>query len=203
MENYSVIIVGGGAAGLSCALTLSSSKGKFPWAEGKKYLIIDDNSSDLLKAMLNNVPGVPAGTLGKDLIKTLKEQVNSYGITDFQDGRVVSVEGEKGNFKVKTSDGKEFTGENVVIATGFHEFDIKGLDVEVVPNPKAPRQGKIMIKTDEKNRIKEGVYVAGLLAGVFTMFAAAAGSGVEVACFIMSEWAGKNVVIHDLPDPQQ
>ncbi len=200
MENYDVAIIGGGAAGLSCALTLSSAKGKFPWAENRKYLVLDNDSSDLLKALLNNVPAVPKGTLGKDLLKQLKEQVEDYGITDIKQERVVKIEGEKGNFVIHTENGKQYKADYVVLATGFHEFNIEGLDVEVVPNPKAPRPGKIMIKSDEFNKVKDGLYVAGLLAGVYTMFASAAGSGVETACAIMSEWAGKNVVVHDLPD---
>ncbi|MFN3786958.1 MAG: FAD-dependent oxidoreductase, partial [Sulfurihydrogenibium azorense] len=66
MERYDVVIVGGGPAGLSCALTLASAKGHFEWGENRKYLVIDNDSSDLLKAQLYNVPGLPQGILGRE-----------------------------------------------------------------------------------------------------------------------------------------
>ncbi len=203
MNRYDVIIVGGGASGLSCALTLASSKGKFPWAEGRRYLVIDNDSSDLLKAMLNNAPGVKQGTLGRELIKHIIEQIKTYGNVDIVNDRVVFASGEKGNFVVETENERRFEGDYLVLATGFHEFNIEGLNVEVVPNPKAPRPGKIMIKTDENYRVRDGLYVAGLLAGFSSMFASAAGSGTQVACNIMEEWAGKPVVIHDVPEPKK
>ncbi len=202
MNKYDVIIIGGGAAGLSCALTLASSKGKFPWAEDRRFLVIDNNSSDLLKAMLNNVPGVKQETLGRELLKSIKEQIKSYGNVDIVNDRVVFARGERGNFVVETENEQRFEGDYLVLATGFHEFNIDGLELEVIPNQKAPRPGKIMIKTDSEGRVRDGLYVAGLLAGVSSMFTAAAGSGVQVACNIMEEWAGKPVVIHDVPEPK-
>lgn len=197
---YDVIIVGGGVAGLSCALTLGSMKGHFEWAENKKFLMIDNNSSDLLKALLNNVPGIQKGTLGRDAIKSLREQVKSYGNVDIVFGRVVEVSGEKGNFTVHLEDGSSFQSDYVVIATGFHKFDIKCDGIEVVENLKSPRSGKVQVKVDSESRAKDGLYVAGLLAGVSTMYACASGSGVQVACNIMAEYAGKNVVVHDVPE---
>lgn len=56
-----------------------------------------------------------------------------------------------------------------------------------------------MIKHDGDYKVKNGLYVAGLLAGLSSMYTAAAGSGVQVAINILSEWAGKPVVIHDVP----
>ncbi|MEZ0323407.1 MAG: FAD-dependent oxidoreductase [Hydrogenothermaceae bacterium] len=196
---YNVVIVGGGVSGLSCALTLGSMKGHFDWAENKKFLVIDNQSSDLLKAMLNNVPGIPKGTLGKKALEDLREQAKSYGNVEIIFGRVIKVSGNKGNFTVITEDGKEFTADYVVLATGFHNFDIDCEGIEVIENKKSPRPGKVQIKVDEESRVKDGLYVAGLLAGVSTMYACAAGSGVQVACNIMAEYAGKNVVVHDVP----
>ncbi len=200
MEKYDVIIVGGGPAGLGCALTLASAKGHFEWGENRKYLVIDNNSSDLLKAKLNNVPSIFPGSLGKDVIKNLKEQTKMYGNVDIIEGRVVKVEGEYKNFKVITQDGREFHSDFVVFSTGFHEFNIECEGVEVIENKKSPRPGKVQLKVDQDYKIRDGLYAAGLIAGVSTMFTSAAGSGVQVACNIQAIMAGKNVVVHDVPE---
>ena len=189
---YSVAIVGGGVAGLSCALTLSDGTKRFDFAKGKKFLVVDSGSSDVLKAVLNNVPGVKKGTTGEEYLELLKAQVEEFENVNIVEGEVSEVTGSKGSFKIVLSDGREFEAEIVVFATGFHSFDIKTDLVEVVPHPRSPRPGKIALKPKA-----EGVYVAGLAAGEITMVAVASGSGVDVACKILSEWAGKVVVGHD------
>ncbi len=197
---YDVIIIGGGASGLSCALTLASAKGRgWDWAENRRYLVLDTGKSDMNKALFNNVPGVPQGLTGKELIEKIKEQIKSYGGVDFLEEKAVKVEGEKGNFKVYTESGKELSSEYVVLASGFHRFGIECDGIEIVDNPKSPKPGRIMIKHDGDFRVRDGLYVAGLLAGVSSMFATAAGVGVQVAINILSEWAGAPVVIHDVP----
>ena len=198
MEKYDVIIVGGGPAGLTCGITLASANGKFPFVEGKKYLLIYDEYSDLDKAYLKNVPGIKE-MKGKELLEKIRKQASSYENLHLKQGKVVKASGEKGNFRVELENGEKFKGNYLVIATGFHKFDIEGLDVEVVPHRKSPRPGKIMIK-NEDGKVRDGLYVAGLVAGEPTMYACASGSGAEVACDILSEWAGKIVVVHDVPD---
>ncbi len=197
---YDVIIVGGGPAGLSCAITLASANDRFDWSKNRKYLVIDDvGGSDLLKAELNNVAGIDKGTLGKDLLEKIRQQALEFGNVEIKEGRVVKAKENNGIFIVETENGEVFEGNILVLATGFHEFSIEGLNVEVVENPKAPRPGKIMIKHNGDYEVRENLYVAGLIAGVSSMFATASGSGTQVACNIMSKWAGKNVVIHDVP----
>jgi len=189
---YSVAVVGGGVAGLSCALTLADGAKRFDFAKGKKFLVVDSGSSDVLKAVLNNVPGVKKGTTGEEYLEFLKAQVEEFEDVNLVEGEVSEVTGSKGNFKIVLSDGREFEADLVVFATGFHSFDVKTDLVEVIPHPRSPRPGKIALKPKA-----EGVYVAGLAAGEITMVATAAGSGVDVACEILSEWAGKVVVGHD------
>ncbi|NPA16624.1 FAD-dependent oxidoreductase [Persephonella sp.] len=199
MEKYSVIIIGGGPAGLTCGITLASAEGKFDFMADKKFLVIYDEYSDLDKALLNNVPAVEKGTKGKDLLEKIRKQAETYPKLNLKKGKVVKAYGQKGNFTVETAEGERFTGEYLVIATGFHKFEIEGLDVEVVPHRKSPRPNKIMIKNQD-GRVRDGLFVAGLVAGAPTMYASASGSGAEVACDILSEWAGKTVVVHDVPD---
>ncbi len=199
MERYSVVIIGGGPAGLTCGITLASAKGKFDFMEDKKFLIMYDQYSDLDKALLRNVPGIETGTEGRKLLEKIRKQAFQFENLNLKEGKVVKAQGEKGNFTVETTDGKIYSSEYLVIATGFHKFEIKGLDVEVIPHRKSPRPGKIMIKNTD-GKVREGLFVAGLVAGVPTMYACASGSGAEVACDILSEWAGKTVVVHDVPD---
>lgn len=198
---YDVIIIGGGASGLSCALTLASAKGRgWDWAENRRYLVLDTNRSDMNRALFKNVPGIPYGTTGKELLQNIKAQIKSFGDVDFLEEEAVKVEGNKGNFTVTTKGGKTLTSEFVVLASGFHRFDIECEGVEALDNPKSPKPGRIMVKHDGDYRVKEGLYVAGLLAGGSSMFTIAAGIGVQVAINILSEWAGKPIVIHDVPE---
>jgi len=64
-KNYDVLIVGGGIAGISCGLTLSSTENKFDWAKERKYLIIDEGKSDLLYARLLMYPVSGRGRMEK------------------------------------------------------------------------------------------------------------------------------------------
>jgi thioredoxin reductase len=198
--NYDVVIVGGGASGLSCALTLASARGRgWSWAEERKYLVLDTGRSDMNRALFNNVPGIEEGTLGKDMLARIRSQIESFGGVDFSEEKVVKIEGKKGEFTVHTEQGNIYGAEHVVLASGFHRFEIEGLEVEVRDNPLSPKPGRVMIPHDGNYKVREGLWVAGLLAGAVSMFTAAAGTGVQVAINILSEWAGQRIVIHDVP----
>jgi glycine/D-amino acid oxidase-like deaminating enzyme len=189
---YSVAIVGGGVSGLSCALTLADGARRFESLKEKKFLVVDSGSSDALKAILNNVPGVKKGTTGEEYLSFLKAQVEEFGEVNLVEGEVEEVVKVGENFKITLADGREFEAEIVVFATGFHAFPIKTDLVEVIPHPKSPRPNKVALKPKE-----EKVFVCGNAAGEITMVATAAGSGVSVACDILSQWLGKTVVPHD------
>lgn len=198
MKNYDVIIAGGGVAGLSCALTLASAKNSKDWAKEKSILVVDANDSDLNKAHLFNVPGVEKGKAGKDALVDLKKQVESYGGIDFTTDTVLDINGEADNFSVRLENGEEKNASVVVVATGFHGMQIKSLEAKAIANTNAPRPGKIQLSVDAKSQVQDGIFVAGVLSGLSSMFAVAAGSGVQVACNIINRWSGSSVVIHDV-----
>lgn len=197
MEKYDVIIVGGGISGLSCALILGSSEGRGPWTLNRKILVIDNGRSDALGARYNNAAGVTQETLGKDALEVIRGQLERYKIVTREKGTVTNVK-EGGGFEVSTEEGANFQGDILVLATGFHFFKITGLKVEVVKNKKSYMENKVQIVNDHF-RVRDRLYVAGMLAGVSSQFSVAAGSGAQVACDIMMQWAGTNVVVHDKP----
>jgi Thioredoxin reductase len=195
---YDVIIVGGGASGLACALTLASSRGRgWSWAEGRTYLVFDTGESDLHKAYLKNVPGVQPMT-GTQLLEVIREQIKNWGGVEFSNEKVVEIKKDGEVYKVYTETGKEYSAKYVVLAGGFKEFSIKGLELEVVENPKSPKPGRVMIKHKDFEAMPN-LFVVGTLAGLSSHFTSCAGSGVEVAIEILSRMAGKRIVIHDVP----
>lgn len=199
LMRYDVAIVGGGASGLSCALTLVSARGRgWQWAEGRRYIVFDTDNSDLKKALLRNVPGLD-NVLGTDLLQKIREQIDQWGGVDFLQEEVKSIWKKEEGFELQTTSGKSFTADYVVLAGGFHSFNIEGLQVEVVENPKSPKPGRVMIKHKDFE-VDKNLFVAGTLAGLSSHFTSCAGSGVEVAIEILSRFAGKRIVIHDVPE---
>jgi pyruvate/2-oxoglutarate dehydrogenase complex dihydrolipoamide dehydrogenase (E3) component len=192
---YDVVIIGAGAAGLGCGITLASANNKFDWAKDKKYLILDDGKSDLKKASLFNVPGFDYGISGQNALKQMRDHLSFFPSIEIKDEKVIMIEGNRGNFSIKTSE-SEYKADIIVLATGMNEFNIEGLDVTVADHDKVMKPNKIRLEHID-NRITDGIYVAGLLSGVKTMFLIASGDGSKVACDIFEEWTGKKAVSHD------
>ena len=72
---YDLLIVGGGAAGMSCALVVGSGLEK-EFAKDKKVgSLMHQKTSDLQNALFNNVLGLPPATKGIDILKQGPEQL--------------------------------------------------------------------------------------------------------------------------------
>lgn len=196
MEKYDVIIIGGGVSGLSCAITLGSAN-TLEEASNKKILILDEGKSHLNMAQLNNVAGVEKGTIGRELLVSLKQRATEYDMIGLQSQKVVSVSGEKGNFEITTEDNSKYNSELVVFANGMQTIEVDGIGAEVVPHIRAPRPGMVMIKNND-GVISDGKYVTGCAAGASSMYSSAAGYGAQCATDIISSWVGKYTVIHDV-----
>ena len=197
---YDVLIIGGGVAGMSCALILGSAKNK-PFAEDKKIAIImHQKASALSRGLFNNVLGIEAGTTGEELLQTGKNQLaNSYPqVIQIEKEKVISVIREDGFLFVKTNKDKYKT-KNIVVAAGpSNMFAIDGLLEYVIPHKNLPaRKERIQLKNNN-HLVDDGIYVAGVLAGLRSQFAIAAGSGAQVATDILTKWNdGNTTMVHD------
>ncbi len=196
--HYDVIIIGGGVSGIGAALTFGSTLEKGMFEKELKILLIDNDKSDLKKARLYNVPLAGKGVSGSETLERMREELKGFDNITTCFGSAVKAEGTKGDFRVILESGDSFTGKYVVLATGFRAFEIQGLGVDILPNEFAPKPGLIRARCKENGLVKEGVYVAGILSGIPTMYACALGSGVRIACEILSDMQGKVVVVHDI-----
>ncbi|OCL86800.1 anaerobic glycerol-3-phosphate dehydrogenase subunit B [Aliarcobacter thereius] len=193
---YDVIIIGAGAAGFGCALTLGSSNNKFEWAKDRKYLILDDNKSDLNVGKYFNVAGIESGINGVDLLEKMKIQLKNYPSVELKNSKVIKIEKDGELFKV-ISENETYVAQIVVLATGLHKFEIECEDVKILDNIFVPKPNNIYLEHKD-NIIAPNLYVAGLASGVPTMFSCASGDGVKVACDIFKKYAGKIAVVHDI-----
>ncbi|QKF73568.1 NAD(P)/FAD-dependent oxidoreductase [Aliarcobacter faecis] len=192
---YDVVIIGAGAAGFGSALTLASANDKFDWAKNKKYLMLDNNKSDLNAGRYINVAGIEAIN-GVDLLNNLKTQLKIYPACELKDEKVLSIKRVGDIFSI-ICENSVYEAKTLILATGMHSFDIEFDEVEVKDNIFAPKPNKILL-ANENNKISNEVYVAGLASGVPSMFACASGDGTKVACDILKSWCGKVAIVHDV-----
>jgi len=197
---FDVLIVGGGASGMSCALVLGSAN-KRPYVQDKQIgIFTHQKASHLQNALFNNVLGLTPGTTGASILESGKEQLtNLYPhITQIEKEKVLEIENANGVFQIKTNKGN-YTSKIVVIACGYTNLlNIKGLKSYIKPHPRtAPEKNRIWLENTD-HLIKENLYVAGTLAGWRSQFAIASGSGAHVATDILTLWNdGKHTKVHD------
>lgn len=202
---FDVLIIGGGASGVSCALILGSAQNK-PYAQGKKIgIFTHQKASALQDALFNNAYGIPAGKLGKDLMEESLQQLTELypHVEQIANEKVMKVEGEAGNFTVTTNKGTYKTGLIVVAVGSASTFGIEGLTQYVIPHGKSlPEKNRIQLKNND-HKVDNGIYVAGTLAGWRSQVSIAAGSGAAVATDILTLWNdGVPAQYHDSTRPK-
>lgn len=196
---FNVLIIGGGAAGMSCALILGSAIQKNVVPNKKVGIIMHQKASHLSSALLNNALGVVPGTTGKQILEEgvlhLEEQYPE--IEQIGKEKVKEILQLDESFRVVTNK-NSYDTEIVVIATGYNSpFRIEGLENEVIPHQKAKVSKERIQLKNKDHLVKPGIYVAGSLAGWRSQFAIACGSGASVATDILSLWNGEHTKVHD------
>lgn len=187
---FDVLIIGGGAAGMSCALVLGSALKK-PYAQDKKVgVFTHQKASALQDGLYNNVYGMQPNTLGKDIMEgSLKHLADLYpDVVQIPAEKLMKVEGTAGNFTVTTNK-NTYTAKMVVVAIGSaNTFAIEGLMEYVIPHKKAmPEKNRIQLSNND-HLVAEGIYAAGTIAGHRSQLAIASGSGAAVATDILTLW---------------
>ncbi|WP_248724394.1 NAD(P)/FAD-dependent oxidoreductase [Seonamhaeicola sp. ML3] len=197
---FDALIVGGGAAGLSCALVLGSAKDK-AFAKDKYIgIIAHQKTSHLQTALFNNVLGLAPGTTGASILETGKKQLSDLypHVEQINKEKVSEINETDYGFEVKTNK-NTYKSKLVVIAVGYTNLmRIKGLENYIEPHPRdVPEKERIWLK-NTNHLIRDNLYVAGTLAGWRSQFAIASGSGAHVATDILTLWnKGKHTKVHD------
>ena len=197
---FDALIIGGGVAGMQCALVLGSGLKK-PYAENKKVgVIMHQRSSHLQNALFNNVLGLPSGTLGSDVLTAGKKQLTTKypDVTQIEGEKVISI-AIQNHFHIVKTNKNEYKTQVIVLALNYaNPFLIKGLEAYLEPHQRA-KVSKDRIQLRNKNYlVTERVYVCGTLSGCRSQFAIAAGSGASVATDILTLWNnGEHSQVHD------
>ena len=197
---FDALIIGGGVAGMQCALVLGSGLQK-PYAITKKVgVIMHQRSSHLQNALFNNVLGLTSGTLGSDVLTAGKKQLtkNYPNVSQIEHEKVISITIQNTCHIVKTTK-NEYKAQVIVLALNYAKpFLIKGLEAYLEPHQKAKASKDRIQLRNENYLVTESVYVCGTLSGCRSQFAIAAGSGAIVATDILTLWNnGEHSQVHD------
>ena len=197
---FDALIIGGGVAGMQCALVLGSGLQK-PYALNKKVgVILHQRSSHLQNALFNNVLGLTSGTLGSDVLTAGKKQLtkNYPNVSQIEHEKVISITIQNNCHIVKTTK-NEYKAQVIVLALNYAKpFLIKGLEAYLEPHQSAKASKDRIQLRNENYLVTESVYVCGTLSGCRSQFAIAAGSGASVATDILTLWNnGEHSQVHD------
>jgi len=197
---FDVLIIGGGVAGMSCALVLGSAHKKAYASDKNIGIITHQKTSSLQEALFYNAYGVPLGKTGVELLAETVSQLSDLypHVTQIPNEKVLGVSGSFPEFTVTTNK-NSYQTRSIVVAIGWaNTFSIEGLMQYVEPHAKSlVEKQRIQLKNTD-HKVADGIYVAGILAGWRSQLSIAAGSGAAVATDILTLWNnGVNSQSHD------
>ncbi|SIS14964.1 NAD(P)/FAD-dependent oxidoreductase [Natronorubrum thiooxidans] len=182
-QTPSVIVVGGGPAGLSAAL--------FTAKNGLETTVFDTDGTWMHKAHLFNYLGI-GSVGGSEFMATARQQVDDFGVDRHQGEPVTAVSEAADGFTVETDDG-EYAADYVVLATGANrdladELGCAFTDEEIVD-----------VGVNMETSI-DGVYATGAMVRPEEWQAAiAVGDGAAAALNILSTVKGEYYHDFDVP----
>jgi len=174
-DTPSVVVVGGGVAGLSAAL--------FTARADLATTVVSTGESILNRnAHLENFPGFPAGINPRLLLDLQREQAESAGV-EFEDGRIQRVTRADSGFELLAADGDRYTADYVVAASWADPTYLDGLDVDLLD-----RGSKTFVGVDDFGSTGvDGLYAAGRLAEKHHQSIVAAGHGAQVGIAVVED----------------
>jgi len=187
---FDVLIIGGGVAGVSCALVLGSAHKKVFVQDKKIGIFTHQRGGNLQDAVLNNVYGIPNGKLGAEVMQeSLEHLQEAYPhLQQITNEKVTAVISFSNYYQIHTDD-NIYEAKIVVVAVGASNvFSIEGLMDYVIPHKKTIAAKNRIQLLNEDHKVAENLYVAGVLAGHRSQVAIASGSGAAVATDILTLW---------------
>ena len=169
--DYDVIVLGGGAAGLSAALYACRAM--------LKTLVIEQQAfaggQILITDMIENYPGFPEGIRGPELSRLMEEQTKKFG-AEIRNEEITGVADlEKASKVVHTSDGS-YIAKTVIITTGGShnklgvpgedEYSGRGVSYCAVCDGNFFRDEDVVVIGGGDAALDEGEYLTGIVNSV-------------------------------------
>lgn len=182
-ERFDVIIAGGGAAGLSCALFLARA--------GIRVAIFDGAQSSLRRVVkVNNYLGFPEGVGGAELLDLGRRQIERFGARCFDD-QITAVRKTSDGFEIDAS-GRSCTCTYFIIASN------KRTDLALELGLTLGGFGNKFVSVDADGQTPvAGCLAVGRITGLPSQAIISAGHGAHVAIGLIQKIRGAYYVDHD------
>lgn len=183
MEQFAVVIIGGGVAGLSAAIFLARAQ--------VAVAVYDQAESSLYRvSRVNNYLGFPDGVSGAALIDLGRRQAQAFGAT-LLDKNAGSVERTPDGFTIAT-DARIVKADYLVLASNKRTDIARALGLELGGH------GSRFVSVDSDGRTPiERCYAVGRITGAPSQAIVSAGDGAKVAIDIIQRIRGGYYVDHD------
>ena len=183
-DDATVIVVGGGPAGLSAAL--------FAAKNGLETSVFDTDGTWMHKAQLFNYLGI-GSVGGSEFMATARQQVDDFGVDRRQDEEVTGVSEAGDGFTVETEAGS-YEADFVVLATGANRELAEDLGVAFTD------EDTVDVGVEMETSVS-GAYATGAMVRPEEWQAAiAVGDGAAAALNILSSVKGEHYHDFDVPD---